>query len=237
MPVTCHNDPGQANPEPDESLLPPDTPLYGTVRVGAWHQVHPLIHGDRGWFADNWDGDLPVLRGTVLRVRVDHLPDGRAPHKTMWLWHAGPAPLSLDELWRAYLARFDEEHAFKFAKGTLGLTAAKVRTPQQADRWVRLVMAAFAQLLLARPLAADLRRPWETRPPGNRPLAPGRVRRGFANIRVSSAPPPMSPNPPGQDQDAPKAPSKAQHPATQSRRKPAPRTRQSTPNRSSKVKT
>ena len=75
-----------------------------------------------------WDGELPVLRGTVLRVIVEHLPDGRAPHKTMWLWHAGPAPLSLDELWRAYLARFDE-HAFRFAKGTLGLTAARVRPP------------------------------------------------------------------------------------------------------------
>ena len=79
----------------------------------------------------------------------------------MWLWHAGPAPLSLDELWRAYLARFDEEHTFRFLKGALGLTAAKVRTPEQADRWVRLVMAAFAQLLLARPHTADLRRPWE----------------------------------------------------------------------------
>ena len=183
MPVTCHNDPGQANPEPDESLTLPDTPRYGTVRVSAWHQVHPLIHGDRGWFADNWDGELPVLRGTVLRVTVEHLPDGRKPHKTMWLWHAGPAPLSLDELWRAYLARFDEEHAFKFAKGTLGLTAARVRTPEQADRWVRLVMAALAQLLLARPHAADLRRPWETRPAAGRPLTPGQVRRGFANIR------------------------------------------------------
>jgi hypothetical protein len=28
----------------------------------------------------------------------------------MWLWHAGPGPLSPDELWRAYLARFDIEH-------------------------------------------------------------------------------------------------------------------------------
>ena len=144
--------------------------------------MHPLIHGDRGYFA-GWDGELPVLRGTVLRVTVEHLPDGRAPHKTMWLWHAGPAPLSLDELWRAYLARFDEEHAFKFAKTTLGLTAARVRTPEQADRWVRLVMAAFAQLLLARPHAAGLRRPWETRPPAGRPMTPGQVRRGFANIR------------------------------------------------------
>ena len=153
MPVTCHSNPGQANPEPDETLMLPDTPRYGTVRVSAWRAVHPLIHGDRGYFA-GWDGDLPVLRGTVLRVIVARLPDGRAPHKTMWLWHAGPAPLSLDELWRAYLARFDEEHAFKFAKSTLGLTAAKVRTPQQADRWVRLVMAAVAQLLIARPHAA-----------------------------------------------------------------------------------
>jgi hypothetical protein len=101
----------------------------------------------------------------------------------MWLWHADPAPLSPDELWRAYLARFDEEHAFKFAKGTLGLTAAKVRTPAQAGRWAQLVMAASAQLLLARPLTPDLRRPWEKRPDPARPLSPGRVRRGFANIR------------------------------------------------------
>ncbi|HYR62343.1 MAG TPA: transposase, partial [Actinomycetota bacterium] len=116
-------------------------------------------------------------------VTVEHLPDGRKPPKAMWLWHAGPGPLSPDELWRAYLARFDEEHAFKFAKGHLGLTAARVRTPGQADRWVRLVMAASAQLLLARPLAADLRRPWERRPDPARPLPPGRVRRGFPNIR------------------------------------------------------
>ena len=41
-----------------------------------------------------------------------------------------PRPPSLDELWRAYLARSsDIEHAFKLLKGTLGLTAAKVRTP------------------------------------------------------------------------------------------------------------
>lgn len=182
--VACRKagDPDQSNPEPDESLILPGTPLYGTVRVDAWRGVHPLIHGDRGYFA-GWQGKLPVLRGTLLHVTVDHLPGGREPLKAMWLWHAGPAPLSPDELWRAYLARFDEEHAFKFAKGTLGLTAAKVRTPAQAGRWAQLVMAASAQLLLARPLTPDLRRPWEKRPDPARPLPPGRVRRGFANIR------------------------------------------------------
>ena len=183
IPVTCHNEPAAANPEPDESLLLPDTPHYGTVRVDAWHSVHPVVHGDRGWFKDNWHGELPVLRGTLLRVLVDHLPGGRPPHKTMWLWHAGPAPLSADELWRAYLARFDEEHTFRFLKGSLGLTAAKVRTPGQADRWVRLIMAACAQLLIARTDTADLRRPWEKPPGPGRPLTPGRVRRGFPNIR------------------------------------------------------
>ena len=169
------------NPEPGETLVLPDTPLYGTVRAGAWHRVHPLIHGDRGWFEGR--KDLPVLRGTLVHVTVERLPDGRDPHRAMWLWHTGPGPLSLDELWRAYLARFDIEHAFKLLKGTLGLTAAKVRTPGQADRWVRLLMAAHAQLLLARPLAGSLRRPWEKQPDPARPLAPGRVRRGFRNIR------------------------------------------------------
>jgi hypothetical protein len=83
--------------------------------------------------------------------------------------------LSLDELWRADLARFDIEHCFKLLKETLGLTAAKVRTSEQADRWARL--------LLARSLVGDLRRPWEKQPDPARPLTPGRVRRGFRNIR------------------------------------------------------
>ena len=95
------------NPEPDEELTLPDTPLYGTVRAGAWHDVHPLIHGDRGWFAGR--ENLPVLPGTLVHVTVERLPDGRDPHRAMWLWHAGPGPLSTDELWRAYLARFDIE--------------------------------------------------------------------------------------------------------------------------------
>jgi hypothetical protein len=175
------------SPEPDEALLLPDTPRYGTVRAEAWHGVHPLIHGDRGWFKDHWhEKSTPVLRGTLIHVTVDRLPDGRAPGKAMWPWHAGPGPLSCDELWRAYLARSGIEHAFKLARSTLGLTAAKVRTPEQADRWVRLVMAACAQLLIARPLAADLRRPWEKRPDPAR-AGPPRV--------CKHPPPPGNPRP------------------------------------------
>jgi DDE superfamily endonuclease len=169
------------NPEPGETLILPGTPLYGTVRAQAWHGVHPLIHGDRGWSAGR--KHLPALRGTLIHVTVERLPDGRDPHRAMRLWHAGPGPLSPDEPWRACLARSDIEHAFKTLKHALGLTAAKVRTPGQADRWARIVMAAHAQLLLARPLTSGLRRPWEKQPGPARPLAPGRVRRGFRNIR------------------------------------------------------
>jgi hypothetical protein len=193
-------------PEPDEALILPDTPLYGTVRAEAWHDVHPQVHGDRGWFEGR--ETLPVLRGTLIHVTVERLPDGRDPHRQMWLWHAGPGPLSLDELWRAYLARFDIEHAIRTLKGTLGLTTAKVRAPQQADRWARVVIAAHAQLLLARPLAADLRRPWERQPDPTRPLSPGRVRRGFRNIRPELGTPARVPKPARPGPGRPKGSSK-----------------------------
>ena len=55
MAVTCHNDPGTANPEPDESLTLPDTPLYGTGprrRVAGRAPPHPrrprLVRGQLG---------------------------------------------------------------------------------------------------------------------------------------------------------------------------------------------
>jgi hypothetical protein len=236
IPVTCHSDPAAANPEPDESLLLPGTRQYGTVRVDAWRPVHPVIHGDRGWFKDNWHGELPVLRGTLLRVLVERLPDGRPPRKTMWLWHAGPAPLSADELWRAYLARFDIEHAFRFLKGALGLAAAKVRTPAQADRWVRLVMAACAQLLIARQDTADLRRPWETPPDPDRPLPPAGSAAGFPASAARSGPPPMSANPPRPAPDGRKAALAGRHPSIRYRRKAATRRHRTVPPRSRRLK-
>ena len=197
-------------PEPDEELALLNTPLYGTVRAEAWHDVHPQVHGDRGWFAGR--EKLPVLRGTLLHVTAERLPDGRDPHRQLWLWHAGPGPLSLDELWRAYLARFDIEHAIRVLKGTLGLTAAKVRAPEQADRWVRVVIAAHAQLLLARPLASDLRRPWEKHPDPTRPLTPGRVRRGFRNIHHDLGTPARVPKPTQPGPGRPKGSSKGPAP-------------------------
>lgn len=79
-------------------------------------------------------------------------------------------------------------------KQTLGWTAPKVRHADTADLWTWLIIAAHTQLRLARPLAEDLRRPWE-RPTGPRRLTPARVRRGFRNVRAAAAGPAAAPKP------------------------------------------
>src|SRR6516165_3419411 len=70
-------------------------------------------------------------------------------------------------------------------KQVLGWTAPKIRDPAAADRWTWLILAVHAQLRLARPLAADLRHPWERPAPPGR-LTPARVRRGFRRLRAET---------------------------------------------------
>jgi hypothetical protein len=73
------------------------------------------------------------------------------------------------------------EHTIRFAKQTLGATTPKVRTPEQADRWIWLILAALTQLRLARNLVADHRLPWQP-PLAADKMTPGRVRAGFAYL-------------------------------------------------------
>jgi hypothetical protein len=157
-------------------------PRYGDVRVSAWHNLHPKLHG-RGRWRDH--DEPPIVRGTVIRVEVEHLPKpvGRTK-KTLWLWWSGDGEHDLDLCWRAYLRRFDIEHSFRFVKGTLGWTTPALRTPEQADRWTWLTVAAYTQLRLARTLVDDLRLPWE-RPLHPSKLTPARVRRGFRRLRAA----------------------------------------------------
>ena len=79
-------------------------------------------------------------------------------------------------------------------KQVLGWTAPKIRDPHAADRWTWLIITAHTQLRLARPLAEDLRLPWERPAPHGR-LTPARVRRGFRNIRAAAAQPASAPKP------------------------------------------
>jgi hypothetical protein len=175
--------------EPDAALTTHD-PRYGTVEVQAWHGLHPKLQ-NRG----RWAGTAaaPIVRGSVVRVAVEHLPKQTARAvKTLWLWWSGPGTPDLDVCWRAYLRRFDLEHTYRFAKGTLGWTTPALRTPEQADRWTWLVVAAYTQLRLARGLVADDRLPWE-RPCDPARLTPSRVRRGFRRLRAAIGTPASPP--------------------------------------------
>ena len=169
------------------------TSRYGTAVAAAWDRVHPRLTHRAAWL--DHDGDLPVIEGTLIRLTVDYLPGDRDP-KPVWLWwsRTGALPADVDRCWQSFLRRFDLEHTFRLFKQVLGWTAPKIRDPAAADRWTWLIIACHAQLRLARPLAADLRRPWERPAPPGR-LTPARVRRGFRNIRAKTAQPAGAPKP------------------------------------------
>jgi DDE superfamily endonuclease len=188
-----------------------DTTRYGTAVATSWDRVHPrLTH--RGCWLDH-EGELPVIEGTLIRLQVDHLPGDRDP-KPVWLWTStiDAAAADVDRWWQAFLRRFDLEHTFRLFKQTLGWTRPRLRDPAAADRWTWLIIAAHTQLRLARPLVADLRRPWE-RPAGPDRLTPSRVRRGFRNIRPTTLLPTRAPKPCRPGPGRPRG-SRNRHPAT-----------------------
>jgi len=181
-------------PHPDASASIHDE-RYGTVTISAWHGLHPRLSG-RGHWSEHTTP--PIVRGSVIRVDVEHLgKSSGGVKKTLWLWWSGKGEPDLSRCVRAYLHRFDIEHGFRFQKGTLGWTTPSVCTPEQADRWTWLIVVAYTQLRLARGLVADLRLPWE-RPRDPKLLTPARVRRGFRRLRSAigtPASPPKSTTP------------------------------------------
>ena len=130
----------------------------------------------------------------------------------MWLWWHGPAGTSpeLALLWRAYVHRFDLEHTLRFSKQSLDWTTLRVRQPAAAERWTWLVVLAYTQLRLARPLVTDQRLPWERpRPAGQ--LTPYRVRRVFSHVCELFGTPAAAPTPSGHPTGRPKG--RRYHPA------------------------
>jgi hypothetical protein len=186
-------------PRPDYERHCP-TEDYGEVRVRCWSGLHPKTRriGER-----YGRQKAPVVRGTVVLVEVDRLPRETRKPKKLWLWFSGEGEPDLDLLWRAYVRRFDLEHAIRFLKQTLGWTTSRVRHPEQADRWGWLVLLAYAQLRLARSCVADRCLPWE-RPQRHRRLTPCRTLRSFATLLAAVGTPAGAPKPCGRSPGRPK---------------------------------
>ncbi|MFF7358578.1 NF041680 family putative transposase [Streptomyces filipinensis] len=181
-------------PEPAITTVT-DTTNYGRAETQAWDRVHPRLTHRSSWL--DHDGELALVDGTLMRLKVEHLSKERdAPPLWSWSSKTGATPDDVDRFWQAFLRRFDLEHTFRFAKQSLGWTTPKLRTPEAADRWTWILIVAHTQLRLARPLAVDLRRPWE-KPTTSDRLTPARVRRGFRNIRAHLACPARVPKPTG----------------------------------------
>lgn len=169
-----------------------DSPRYGVVRLSAWDDRHRRLTREGFW--DKHPGPLPIVRGGVIRVELERLPGGGVPDRAMWLWHAGPVPLDLVTVFAAYQRRFDIEHFFRFCKQRLGWTRPAPMLPGTAQVWTWLVLVAYTQLRLARPVVADLRMSWE-KPAESGRCTPGRVRRDFRRVRGLVGTPANPPKP------------------------------------------
>ncbi len=171
------------------------SPRYGPVTVAAWQRVHQRLTRQNSGWADH-PGPLPAIEGTLIQLAVARRPGGRRALGPMWLWASAPAagPAEVTALWQAYLRRFDLEHTFRLIKSRLGWNRPLLRDPAAADRWTWVIIACCAQLWLARPLAADIRLPWQ-RPQRASEMTPGRVRAGFRHIRAALGTPASTPKP------------------------------------------
>jgi hypothetical protein len=198
-PVRCSDPSTQAGPPLTQEGR---EARHGRIAVAAWPRAHQKVHRNTGGFEDWPPGrPLPVIEGTLVRLTA-----ARPGARPMWLWASVPDPGGdlVAVLWQAYLRRFDVEHAFRFLKQQLGWTRPLLRDPAAADRWTWLVIAAYAQLWIARRLAAVSCLPWQRRPPDPAAVTPGQARAGFRRAREIAGTPASPATPPSPGPGRPK---------------------------------
>ncbi|KAK1186042.1 transposase, partial [Streptomyces sp. NBS 14/10] len=94
-----------------------DTRLYGKATAQAWDRLHPRLTRRAAW--SDYEGPLPIIEGTVIRLVVEHLPSGGV-NRPVWLWWSGTGATraDADRCWQSFLRRFDVEHTFRLFKQT-----------------------------------------------------------------------------------------------------------------------
>ena len=136
---------------------------WGEVDLRYWANVH-----------DKEDAGQPlgVLRAAVHGERA-------TPPAALWLsWH-GPVR-EVEEIWRAYGARWSVEPSIRVRKEALHWTQPAVQTVAAMGIWTVLVSVGVWMLWLARGVVADRRWPWQRPQPGAK--TPGRVQAGLGPL-------------------------------------------------------
>ena len=156
------------------------------IQVLAWNGLH---------FQECREGTL-----CVVRVSRPSALDTKRDPRVSWFILVGE-PLLLSEVPRTYRLRFSQEHGYRFDKGSLLWAEPHFRTPEQFQRWTDLVAAAHNQLVVARPWAEAIRRPWEGT---QRAATPQQVRRAMGRIIGELGPLAPPPQPRGKSPGRPK---------------------------------
>jgi hypothetical protein len=150
------------------------------VQVSVWGNLH--LRKAR---------QVPITAVRIIRSAARGTK--RDPRTSWFWWLGGPVP-PLDELPGLYARRFGEEHGFRFDKQDLLWATPRLREPAQFERWTDLVSVVHNQLVLARPAAEAVRRPWEC---STRPSTPRQVRRAMGRIIGQLGTPARAPQPRG----------------------------------------
>lgn len=178
---------------PDETLTRWETSRRGKryrVEIQAWHNM--LMRGQR---------TAPMHQHPFSLVCITRYDEAGQPayKRPLWLLVLGDrrGELSLEQIYLAYLARFDIEHFFRFGKQKLLLTQFQTPEVEREEKWWHLNHIAFAQLWLARHLTVALPRPWERHLPAmkNWLISPTLVQRDFARIIRQLGTPAAAPKP------------------------------------------
>lgn len=114
----------------------------------------------------------------VYRVTRPRATGTKRDPKVSWFIGFGK-PLAAGDVPLTYRLRFSQEHGYRFDKGPLLWNGPHLRSPEAFQRWTDLVAVAHDQLVLARPLAQVVLRPWESE---KRSVTPGQVRRAMGKI-------------------------------------------------------
>lgn len=150
------------------------------VEVACWHTLH---------FRQGCDIEVSVMR--VIRHGATERK--RDPKVSWFLWQGAEA-LPLSEVRPGYHRRYSHEHGYRFDKQALLWAKARVRTPEQFERWTDLIAAVHDEVVLAQASGEVCYRPWENQ---RRPVTPQQVRRAMQRILGELGTPAKAPQPRG----------------------------------------